>query len=186
MTELHAVTGAFGYSGKCITQRLLDAGHEVLTLTNSAQRANPFGGRVRAYPFQFDDWPQMAETLRGVKVLYNTYWVRFNHAMFQHETAVTNTLALFKAAQAAGVERVVHVSITNPAPAFLNISPTSSTFSPPGQVTLTITDLHPPGQLIPGAWYAIPATASGGGFTRTITVDLLVGGTRTYLPLVLK
>lgn len=116
MTELHAVTGAFGYSGKYITQRLLDAGHEVLTLTNSAQRANPFGGRVRAYPFQFDDWPQMAETLRGVKVLYNTYWVRFNHAMFQHETAVTNTLALFKAAQAAGVERVVHVSITNPAP----------------------------------------------------------------------
>ncbi len=115
MTELHAVTGAFGYSGKYITQRLLDAGHEVLTLTNSAQRANPFGGRVRAYPFQFDDWPQMAETLRGVKVLYNTYWVRFNHAMFQHETAVTNTLALFKAAQAAGVERVVHVSITNPA-----------------------------------------------------------------------
>lgn len=116
MTELHAVTGAFGYSGKYITQRLLDVGHEALTLTNSAQRANPFGGRVRAYPFQFDDWPQMAETLRGVKVLYNTYWVRFNHAMFQHETAVTNTLALFKAAQAAGVERVVHVSITNPAP----------------------------------------------------------------------
>lgn len=114
MTELHAVTGAFGYSGKYITQRLLDAGHEALTLTNSAQRANPFGGRVRAYPFQFDDWPQMAETLRGVKVLYNTYWVRFNHAMFQHETAVTNTLALFKAAQAAGVERIVHVSITNP------------------------------------------------------------------------
>jgi hypothetical protein len=80
----------------------------------------------------------------------------------------------------------VTLNITNPAPAFLNMSPTSSTFSPPGQVTLTITDLHPPGQLIPGAWYAIPATASGGGFTRTITMNLLVGGTRSYLPTILK
>ena len=33
---------------------------------------------------------------------------------FAHETAVENTLALFEAAQGAGVERVVHVSITNP------------------------------------------------------------------------
>ncbi|MCA9960685.1 MAG: NAD(P)H-binding protein, partial [Anaerolineales bacterium] len=114
MTELHAVTGAFGYSGKYIAQRLLAAGHEVITLTNSVNRVNPFGGRVKAFPFHFDDWQKMAETLRGVKVLYNTYWVRFNHEMFQHETAVNNTLALFKAAQAAGVERVVHVSITNP------------------------------------------------------------------------
>jgi NADH dehydrogenase len=49
-----------------------------------------------------------------VKVLYNTYWVRFNHDTFAHETAVSNTLILFKAAQEAGVERIVHVSITNP------------------------------------------------------------------------
>ena len=114
MTELHAVTGAFGYSGKYITQRLLAAGHDVITLTNSVNRANPFGNKVQASSFHFDDWQQMAETLRGVRVLYNTYWVRFNHKMFRHETAVNNTLALFKAAQAAGVERIVHVSITNP------------------------------------------------------------------------
>lgn len=114
MAELHAVTGAFGYSGKYVTQRLLAAGHDVITLTNSVHRANPFGNKVQAYSFHFDDWQQMAETLRGVRVLYNTYWVRFNHKMFRHETAVNNTLALFKAAQAAGVERIVHVSITNP------------------------------------------------------------------------
>lgn len=114
MTELHAVTGAFGYSGKYISKRLLAAGHSVITLTNSANRPNPFGSQVKAYPFQFDNWQEMAETLRGVRVLYNTYWVRFNHTLFKHETAVNNTLALFKAAQAAGVERIVHVSITNP------------------------------------------------------------------------
>ncbi|MGD9128411.1 MAG: NAD(P)H-binding protein [Planctomycetia bacterium] len=112
--KLHAVTGAFGYSGKYIAKRLLDRGHEVITLTNSTDRANPFGGRVRPYPFHFDDVEALTETLRGVSVLYNTYWVRFNHSMFQHADAVENTLVLFEAARAAGVERVVHVSITNP------------------------------------------------------------------------
>ena len=35
---LHAVTGAFGYSGKYIARRLLDLGKEVITLTNSLER----------------------------------------------------------------------------------------------------------------------------------------------------
>jgi NADH dehydrogenase len=50
-------------------------------------------------------------------VLYNTYWVRFNHRLFTHAQAVGNTRALFEAAERAGVERVVHVSITNPSEA---------------------------------------------------------------------
>jgi NADH dehydrogenase len=49
-----AVTGAFGYSGRYIAHRLLAAGHGVITLTNSLQRDNPFGGTVRAVPFHFD------------------------------------------------------------------------------------------------------------------------------------
>lgn len=110
----HAVTGAFGYSGKYIAKRLLERGHEVITLTNSLDRANPFAGRVAAYPFHFDRPEKLAETLRGVQVLYNTYWVRFNHRLFQHADAVKNSIILFNAAQAAGVERIVHVSITNP------------------------------------------------------------------------
>jgi NADH dehydrogenase len=47
-------------------------------------------------------------------VLYNTYWVRFNHGTFSFAQAVANSRVLFEAARAAGVERVVHVSITNP------------------------------------------------------------------------
>jgi len=112
--NIHAVTGAFGYSGKYIAKRLLDAGHEVITLTNSGKRPNPFGGRVKAFPFNFDNPDELAKSLQGVSVLYNTYWVRFNHKMFQHADAVKNTLILFEAAKAAGVERIVHVSITNP------------------------------------------------------------------------
>jgi len=112
--QIHAVTGAYGYSGKYIAQRLLNAGQQVLTLTNSPQRKNPFGDHVPAYPFNFDQPQELTKTLRGVSVLYNTYWVRFNHESFQHASAVENTLVLFKAAKVAGVQRIVHVSITNP------------------------------------------------------------------------
>ena len=112
--EIHAVTGAFGYSGRYIASRLLEQGRTVVTLTNSGNRTNPFGGRIRAFPLSFDDPDKLAAALAGVEVLYNTYWVRFNDRMFTHAQAVKNTLVLFDAARRAGVRRVVHVSITNP------------------------------------------------------------------------
>jgi NADH dehydrogenase len=114
MTGRHAVTGAFGYSGQYIARRLLDAGRDVITLTHALKRPHPFGDRIAAYPFNFDQPDRLIATLRGVDVLYNTYWVRFNHTGFAHAMAVQNTLALFRAAQAAGVRRIVHVSITHP------------------------------------------------------------------------
>lgn len=112
--NIHAVTGAFGYSGRYIASRLLAEGQKVITLTNSVNRANPFGGKVRAFPLSFADPDKLAKSLEGVSVLYNTYWVRFNHRTFTHAQAVANTLALFAAARRVGVRRVVHVSITNP------------------------------------------------------------------------
>jgi uncharacterized protein YbjT (DUF2867 family) len=110
----YVVTGAFGFSGKYTARRLLDKGQTVRTLTNSTRRANPFGDRIVASPFHFDDPPALARALDGASVLINTYWVRFNHRDFTHSIAVENTLKLFSAAQKAGVGRVVHVSITNP------------------------------------------------------------------------
>jgi NADH dehydrogenase len=108
------VTGAFGYSGQHIARRLLDRGHTVRTLTNSPDRKNAFEGKVQASRFHFDDPRKLVEALTGAAVLYNTYWVRFNHTDFKHSAAVENTLKLFDAAREAGVKRVVHVSITNP------------------------------------------------------------------------
>src|SRR5512137_2198189 len=96
--ELHVVTGAFGYSGKYIARRLLAAGRRVRTLTNSLNRPNPFGEAVEAHPFHFDELAKLTESLRGAAVLYNTYWVRFNHPGFSHSMAVENTLKLFAAA----------------------------------------------------------------------------------------
>jgi NADH dehydrogenase len=112
--ELHVVTGAFGYSRKYIATRLLAEGCRVRTLTNSLHRPNPFGEQVEVHPFNFDQPDKLAKSLRGATVLYNTYWVRFNYTFFKHEDAVQNTLTLFRAAKEAGVERVVHISITNP------------------------------------------------------------------------
>jgi uncharacterized protein YbjT (DUF2867 family) len=112
--RLAAVTGAFGFTGQYIAKRLLDSGQEVITLTNSPERANPFGGRIKAYPFNFDNPEELKKTLQGVSVLYNTYWVRFNHKLFRHSDAVENSIILFDAAKTAGVERIVHISITNP------------------------------------------------------------------------
>ncbi|MBN2579715.1 MAG: NAD(P)H-binding protein [Pirellulales bacterium] len=113
-SELHVVTGALGYSGKYIARRLLESGVAVRTLTNSAHRPNPFGAALDVRPLSFDDPQRLRESLRGGRVLYNTYWVRFNHRNFFHEQAVQNTLRLFQAAKEAGVGRIVHVSITNP------------------------------------------------------------------------
>ncbi len=112
--ELHVVTGSFGYSGRYITERLLRAGNRVRTLTNSPDREHPFGNRVEVHPFNFDHPDRLRASLEGARVLYNTYWVRFNHADFRYSQAIDNTRALFSAAHRAAVARVVHVSITNP------------------------------------------------------------------------
>jgi len=114
VNNIHAVTGAFGYSGRYIASRLLDEGHNVITLTGSVHRRSELADRVNAFPLDFERPDNLAKALDGVSTLYNTYWVRFNHRLFNHTDAVANSKTLFEAAKAAGVERVVHVSITNP------------------------------------------------------------------------
>ena len=110
-----AVTGAYGYSGQYMARRLLEQGHEVLSLTNSTQRSNPFGRKVKAQPFNFSNPALLEQTLRGVNILINNYWVRFDlPPLFTHANAVLHAKTLFEAAKRAGVTRIVHISITNP------------------------------------------------------------------------
>jgi len=108
-----AVTGAFSYSGKYIAKRLLERGEEVITLTGHPNRPDPFGGKVKAYPLSFDE-ASMTDSLQGVDVLVNTYWVRFDKGENTQPRAVENTRKLVNAAKAAGVKRIVHISIANP------------------------------------------------------------------------
>ena len=107
-----AVTGAFSYTGKFITKRLLARGEEVITLTNHPNRPDPFGGKVKAFPLDFDE-AGMTKSLQGVDVLVNTYWVRFDKDDNTQPRAVENTRKLVNAAKKAGVKRIVHISIAN-------------------------------------------------------------------------
>jgi len=109
-----AVTGAFSYSGKYITRQLLGRSEQVITLTNHPNRPDPFDGKVKTYPLNFEEEPNLVNALRGVDVLVNTYWIRFDQGRNTQPRAVENTMTLVGAAVKAGVKRIIHISITNP------------------------------------------------------------------------
>ena len=111
--EWDVVTGAFGYTGRYITERLLSMGRSVMTITCHPTRPNPWGERMRVAPFNFDNPADLAKTLEGATTLYNTYWVRFPHGKVTFEKAVENTRVLINAARESGIRRIVHISITN-------------------------------------------------------------------------
>jgi NADH dehydrogenase len=111
---MDVVTGAFGYTGRFITRRLLQSASVVRTLTDHPDRPNPFGERVEVAPLAFDDRPALVASLRGVDVLYNTYWIRFARGDVTFDRAVRNTRQLVDSAVEAGARRIVHLSITNP------------------------------------------------------------------------
>jgi len=112
-TGVDVVTGAFSYSGRAIAQRLLDRGRTVRTLTGHPQHSDP-ARAIQVCPLDFSDPAALSRDLDGVTTLYNTYWVRFAHGSTTHAQAIENSRTLFAAAHQAGVQRVVHVSITNP------------------------------------------------------------------------
>jgi len=108
--KLNIVTGAFGFTGSYIARKLIAMGEAVRTLTNHARD----GADMETAPLDFEKADQLARSLAGASVLYNTYWVRFAYGNVDHAQAVENTRRLIRAAEDAGVERIVHVSITHP------------------------------------------------------------------------
>ena len=83
-----------------------------------------------------------------------------------------------------GFTETVTLSASPPSPS-LTLSLDPINIIPPGQATLTITDTHSE-PLLPGLWHSIPITGTAGEITEQVIVDLLVGGTRVYLPIVFK
>jgi NADH dehydrogenase len=114
MQALSAVTGAFGFTGAAITRQLLASGRQVRTLTGHPERANPFGDQIEVARLAFDDPDELTRSLEGCETLFNTYWVRFTYGSTSFDQAVANTKTLIRAAESAGVRRIVHLSITNP------------------------------------------------------------------------
>jgi NADH dehydrogenase len=96
-----------------MARRLLDLRHEVITLTNSPHRSNPFGESIKAFLYNFSEPKELEKSLRGIGISVNTYWVRFDKPPhFTFAQALANTRVLFDAARRAGVGRAVHISIS--------------------------------------------------------------------------
>jgi uncharacterized protein YbjT (DUF2867 family) len=113
LSTIDVVTGAFSYSGAAITRQLRAAGRQVRTLTGHPDRA-PAGTQVDVRPLNFADPAELTRSMRGAHTLYNTYWVRFAYGGVDHDAAVRCSQTLFQAAEAASIQRIVHVSITHP------------------------------------------------------------------------
>jgi uncharacterized protein YbjT (DUF2867 family) len=113
-TSTDVVTGAFSYSGSHIAGRLLGSGHRVRTLTFHPDRAHPLQASVETVAYHFDDPAALTRSLEGVSTLYNTFWVRFDRGQTSFANAIESSRMLFSAAHRAGVQRIVHLSITNP------------------------------------------------------------------------
>lgn len=107
---LDLVTGAFGNTGAAIADRLLAAGHEVRTLTDHPGR-DP---RMACLPHAFGDPARLAEAFAGVTTFYNTYWQRTGDDHGRYDAAVDRCAQLIGAAEAAGVQRIVHLSVVKP------------------------------------------------------------------------
>jgi uncharacterized protein YbjT (DUF2867 family) len=112
--DFDVLTGAFSYTGKYITRQLLGAGRKVRTITGHPNRTHDFGDCVEIAPLDFRDPAALVKALQGASVLYNTYWVRFDHGGTTFDEAVANSRVLIGAAREARVAKIVHLSIANP------------------------------------------------------------------------
>ena len=76
--DLAVVTGAFSYTGRYVTRRLLDQGVRVRTLTRNPACGGPLwwpggGGPPGFLRFRME----CASSMQGAGVFYNTYWIRY-------------------------------------------------------------------------------------------------------------
>lgn len=110
---MDVVTGAFGYTGSFIAERLLASGRDVRTLTRRSANGHALAGRVEAVPLQFRDHAALVGALRGADTLYNTYWRRFPHRSVGFTDIVEQSRQLTDAALQAGVRRLVHFSVSS-------------------------------------------------------------------------
>lgn len=107
-TQLDLVTGAFGNTGSAIARRLLAAGRHVRTLTSQAATG---GADIDVF-----GWDDLAVAFDGVATFYNTFWMRTGNrgsGGSDYSQALDRSTRLIEAAAAAGVERIVHLSVAH-------------------------------------------------------------------------
>jgi len=111
---MDVLTGAFSYTGSYIARRLLESGRGVRTLSRVPDPEHALAPEVEFAPLDFSRPEELTDALRDAQTLYNTYWIRFPRGGQTFDDAVANTRTLLEAAARAGVQRVVHVGVSNP------------------------------------------------------------------------
>lgn len=114
MSTSDLVTGAFGFTGSRIAERLLADGRRVMTLTRRVGRNHPLARRVERLAYDFDSGA-LSSALRGVDTVYITYWMRFPRGDSTWPRVVANVERLAQASSEAGVRRLVYISVSNAA-----------------------------------------------------------------------
>ena len=116
MTDVQTdlVTGAFGFTGSRICERLLAAGRRVRTLSRRCGSGDALAGRVEILRYDFS-LAALGAAMEGVDTLYVTYWMRFPRGGATWPEVVQRLHGLVSAAADAGVRRLVYVSVSNAA-----------------------------------------------------------------------
>ena len=100
------MTGAFGNAGAAIARALAAEGRPVRTISDHAP-ADP--GAIEVFGYD-----RLAEAFEGAGTFYNTFWMRTgdpgSHGR-SYAQALERSNALIDAAAAAGVHRIVHLSV---------------------------------------------------------------------------
>ncbi len=82
------------------------------------------------------------------------------------------------------------ITLTAAASPELLVSLNPATLTPSQRTTATLTLTHnytgTATVLLPGLYFTVPLTATGNGVAKTTSVGLLVGGAKTYLPVIFK
>jgi uncharacterized protein YbjT (DUF2867 family) len=112
MPTTDLVTGAFGFTGSRIAERLLADGRRVRTLSRRRAADHPLTDRVERLAYDFSP-DRLRAALIDVDTLYITYWMRFSRRGTTFDRLVDNIRAMTTAAAETAVRRVVYVSVSN-------------------------------------------------------------------------
>jgi len=108
------ITGATGFIGRHLTRDLASAGQAVRVLARSPQKARTlFADTVEIRAGDLLDPDSLKEACAGVEIVYHiagVYRFGIRHRREIHETNIEGTENLLRAAAAAHVGKIVHVS----------------------------------------------------------------------------